>query len=217
MSKKRLGLVLIATALFAAGCSGAAAEQMGAVSPVEGGVMVDEMVIPMEVMSDHADDEVAHDGESLLPVVEESAPHLDDHEDDHAVGTQEGVAEELAATQIRTVEVVMSEFAFSPGSIEVSAGETVEFVVINTGMVEHELRFSNAHRIEEHIASGHEGHGTEGGHHADTDVFVTVAPGATAELTVSFPEDTTVLTEIACLIPGHFEAGMKGTVTYVDA
>ena len=39
----------------------------------------------------------------------------------------------------------------------------------------------------------------------------------TTELVVVFPEDTSLYTEIACLLPGHYEAGMKGDIEYSDS
>lgn len=130
--------------------------------------------------------------------------HEDDgHEDDGHMG------------DARVVEVTMTEFAFEPESVTVSAGESVRFVVTNEGVIEHELRFSNEHRIEEHLASGHDDHGDEQGHHSeDGDVLVLVAAGETAELVVEFSDDTTIYTMMACLIPGHYEAGMLGAVEY---
>lgn len=117
---------------------------------------------------------------------------------------------------VRTVEIVMTDYAFEPELIEVTAGETVRFVVVNDGAVDHEFRLSNSHRIEEHLASDHDDHEEgEGGHHEeDGDVFVVLEPGQTGELTVTFPEDVTVYTESACLLPGHYEAGMKGVIEY---
>lgn len=118
----------------------------------------------------------------------------------------------------RTIDIVMTDYTFEPEQIEVSAGETVTFLVVNDGAVDHEFRLSNAHRIEEHLASGHGDHDEEGGHHEeDGDVFVVLEPGQTDELTVTFPQDTTVYTEAACLLPGHYEAGMKGAISYTDA
>ena len=109
----------------------------------------------------------------------------------------------------------MTDLAFSPDDLNVTAGETITFRVSNDGNLVHEFRLSNAHRIEEHIAEGHQGHGDEnGGHHGDVDVTLELAAGDSGELTVTFPEDATLFTEIACLIPGHYEAGMKGTLHY---
>lgn len=129
--------------------------------------------------------------------------HEDDGHDDDQMG------------DIRTIEVTMTEFAFAPDSVDVSAGETVRFLVTNEGVIEHELRLSNEHRIEEHLASGHEDHGGDGHHSEGGDVLVLVAAGETAELVVEFSDDTTVYTMMACLIPGHYEAGMLGALDYV--
>ena len=128
------------------------------------------------------------------------------------------VADDENADSDRTVDIVMTDYAFEPEQLEVSAGETIRFVVVNEGAVDHEFRLSNAHRIEEHLASGHADHDDEGGHHGeDGDVFIVLEPGQAGELVVTFPEDTTVYTETACLLPGHYEAGMKGTINYTDS
>ena len=154
-------------------------------------------------------------------VVEEAHAEDDDHaeevdhaEEAHAEDDDHGAGEATEAG--RVVEVTMSEFAFDPGSLEVAAGETITFVVTNAGVVEHEFRLSNQHRIEEHKASGHAEHGEEGedGHHQGGDMVLLLAAGESGEMTVTFPDDTTVFTQIACLIPGHHEAGMGGAIDY---
>lgn len=155
---------------------------------------------------DMSDDTMAHDEMS-----DDSMAHDDDESHD------DSTTDENTTPADRTVEIAMTEFAFEPASLTVVAGETIEFVVTNDGVVPHEFRLSNAHRIEEHIASGHEDHGDEGegGHHeGDADVVIEVEAGATDTVTVTLPEDATIFTEIACLLPGHYEAGMKGEVTY---
>ena len=145
---------------------------------------------------DHADDEHADDADSHEG---DGADHADDDHDDPATDVD------------RTVEVAMNEFSFAPGEFEAMAGETIEFVVSNLGVVEHEFRLSNEHRIEEHLAAGHADHDDEaaGGHHEGGDVILLVEPGGTESITVTFGEDTTLYSEVACLIPGHYEAGMK--------
>ena len=141
---------------------------------------------------DHADDEAADD---------EAA------DDDPVDGGQVGGAD-------RTVEVVMTEFAFDVDPVDVAAGETIEFVVTNAGVIEHEFRLSNGHRIEEHLASGHDDHddsaaeSDEDGHHEGGDVVLLLDAGDTSSIVVTFPEDTSIFTEVACLLPGHYEAGM---------
>lgn len=159
---------------------------------------------------EHMDDTMAHDDMS-----DDTMAH--DEMSDDSMAHDDSTAAENTTPADRTVEIAMTEFAFEPASLTVVAGETIEFVVTNEGVVPHEFRLSNAHRIEEHIASGHEDHGDEGegGHHeGDADVVIEVEAGATDTVTVTLPEDATIFTEIACLLPGHYEAGMKGEVTY---
>jgi uncharacterized cupredoxin-like copper-binding protein len=69
------------------------------------------------------------------------------------------------------------------------------------------------------MAAGHEDHDDEGGHHDEEggDLYVQVAPGETGELLFTVPDDMTLYTEIGCLIPGHYEAGMAGEIVYTDA
>ncbi len=137
------------------------------------------------------------------------------HSDDHQMTTT--TTDTNVSDDVRIVEVSMTEFAFEPERVDISAGETVRFIITNNGAIDHEFRLSNAHRIEEHLESGHDDHG-EGGHHEeDGDVFVELEPGATGEITVTFPKDMGIYTEIACLLPGHYEAGMLGELTYSDA
>ncbi|MEX1281127.1 MAG: cupredoxin domain-containing protein [Acidimicrobiia bacterium] len=145
-----------------------------------------------DAAADHDDGDAGHDASDA------------DHDDPAAAGDEAD----------RVVEVVMTEFAFEPETVEVSAGETVRFDIRNDGAVLHEFRLSNTHRIEEHLESGHDGHGDDGHHGADADVYLELGPGEAGSLVVAFPEDTTFFTEAACLIPGHYEAGMTVPVAY---
>lgn len=135
------------------------------------------------------------------------------------VSTTTTIGGELAG-DVRIVEITMTDFAFEPDRVDVRANEIVRFVVINEGLIDHELRLSNPHRIEEHLASDHGDHGDhedEGGHHEEGgDLFIELQPGETGELVVDFPEDTTIYTEMVCLLPGHYEAGMIGDLMYED-
>ena len=113
----------------------------------------------------------------------------------------------------RSVDVFMDEFSFSPAEIDVSAGETITFTVTNSGAIVHEFRLSNPHRIEEHMADGHNDH-NDVSHHEDGDVYIELDPGETGQITVTFSDDVTFFTEAACLIPGHYEAGMTVPLAY---
>ena len=95
----------------------------------------------------------------------------------------------------RSVEVEMNDtMRFRPDSIRVKRGETIRFVVRNTGKVKHEMVLGTIKELKEH---------------ADPNQ-VSVDPGMTGELVWQFTRDGTF--DFACLVPGHFEAGMVGKV-----
>lgn len=49
-----------------------------------------------------------------------------------------------AAQATRTVEVVMGDMYFEPRALQVKAGETVRFVLVNNGQVPHEFNLGDA-------------------------------------------------------------------------
>ncbi|QXI35215.1 cupredoxin domain-containing protein [Pseudomonas promysalinigenes] len=139
-----------------------------------------------------------------------------------------------AASATRTVEVVLKDIAFEPKSLDVKAGETVRFVLINEGRLPHEFNLGDkamhaAHQKEmlamqgqlfnggvqqgrDHsqmahgagTAMDHGAHGHAGGN------TVLVAPGQRAELTWTFRKAAPI--EFACNVPGHYQAGMVGVL-----
>ena len=112
-----------------------------------------------------------------------------------------------AAQATHTVEVDMADnMRFTPGEISVRQGETVHFVVKNSGAVKHELVLGTLEELRAHYAMMLKMPNME---HAD-DNRVTVQPGKTGEIIWQFTKAGTV--SFACLLPGHYEAGMKGAV-----
>ncbi|MGV8822852.1 cupredoxin domain-containing protein [Methylibium petroleiphilum] len=112
-----------------------------------------------------------------------------------------------AAQATRTVEVDMTDnMRFTPGEISVRQGETVRFVVKNSGAVKHELVLGTPEELKEHSAMMMKMPGME---HSD-DNMVSVAPGKTGEVVWRFTKAGKV--DFACLQPGHYDAGMKGLV-----
>lgn len=109
------------------------------------------------------------------------------------------------AAAAQTIEVTTDDpYRFEPEDLEVGAGETVTFVVTNDGEQEHEFVLGDRSYQESHgkaMAAGemhHEGNA------------VTVAPGATEELTWTFPDEGEVL--YGCHVRGHYQAGMVGVI-----
>jgi uncharacterized cupredoxin-like copper-binding protein len=113
-----------------------------------------------------------------------------------------------AAKVSRTVTVDMSDaMRFTPSSITVKQGETVRLIVKNSGAVKHELVLGTEKELKEHNEVMKKNPEME---HADANM-VTVAPGKTGEVIWQFTKAGKV--NFACLQPGHYDAGMKGTVT----
>ena len=131
----------------------------------------------------------------------------------------------VASSADRTVDVVMVDNAFEPTAVEVRAGETVTFSFRNTGAVTHEATIGDQAVQDAHHdemsgsgsvapASEDDGHGESGddGHGGGTAVrSVTVEPGQQGQVTQTFDEAGTVL--IGCHEPGHWESGMKATIS----
>jgi uncharacterized cupredoxin-like copper-binding protein len=112
----------------------------------------------------------------------------------------------------RSIAVRMDDqMRLSPSSIAVQAGETIRFVVHNAGATAHEMVLGNEQEITAHAQAMKQATSSDAHHAHGTGAAITVAAGQTGELVVSFPVANTV--EMACLIPGHYEAGMRGTIT----
>jgi len=110
----------------------------------------------------------------------------------------------------RTVTVTMSDNAYTPKNISAKAGESVTFKFVNDGQMTHEAYIGSEKDQEDHAA---EMMGGDGGHSMNMsgDGVVTVKRGQDATLTQTFDESGTVV--IGCHQPGHWESGMKATVT----
>ena len=107
----------------------------------------------------------------------------------------------------RTVKVDMTDaMRFNPSSIKVRKGETVRFVVTNSGKLKHELVLGSMSDLKKHADMMRKNPEME---HAE-DNMVSVEPGKSGELTWKFTASGKV--DFACLQPGHFESGMKGKV-----
>jgi uncharacterized cupredoxin-like copper-binding protein len=108
----------------------------------------------------------------------------------------------------RTVEVTtLDTMAFEPTRITVSAGETVTFVVTNTGQAVHEFTLGDAAMQQQHAeAMAH----IPAGMAHDTSSSITLQPGKTKQLTWRFGDTATL--EYGCHEPGHYQAGMRGQI-----
>lgn len=132
----------------------------------------------------------------------------------HAAGDHEGGHDEAAygkpgdpAKVTRTINVEMNDsMRFKPATINVKRGETIKFVLKNTGKLEHEFVLGEAKSLKEHAELMRKFPEME---HAEPNQ-IEVEPGQSGELVWQFSKAGKF--DFACLIPGHFEAGMKGKV-----
>jgi len=95
---------------------------------------------------------------------------------------------------------------FTPSRINVKRGDTVKFIVRNDGQTKHEMVIGSMKELKEHADMMRKMPGME---HAEENM-VSVDPGKTGELVWQFTRAGTF--DFACLVPGHFEAGMKGKI-----
>jgi nitrite reductase (NO-forming) len=88
------------------------------------------------------------------------------------------------------VAVTATEFKFSPTSFQVPVGQKISFTLQNSGVVEHDLTVLN------------------------TPFALHTSPGQSA--TGEYTFDKPGVLDFICSVPGHKDAGMKGTLTVVD-
>ncbi len=120
-------------------------------------------------------------------------------------------ADMSTTTEVREITInSANEMQFAPDNIEVHAGETVRFVVTNNGQLTHSLLIGDEQAQLDHVNEVNSGadhaHGPESG-----SASITIPPGETRELTYTFETDEPLL--FGCHEPGHYEAGMVGTIT----
>ncbi len=114
------------------------------------------------------------------------------------------------AKATRVVEVRMSDQPkFEPALIPVKPSETVTIRVTNTGKRIHEFYLGNQDAQEER-QSEMKDMGSAPMNMADKPNSVTVDPGATEEITWTFPKKGAV--QYGCHQPGDYDKGMRGEV-----
>jgi uncharacterized cupredoxin-like copper-binding protein len=107
----------------------------------------------------------------------------------------------------KTIAIDMSDaMRFTPSNISVKRGDTVKFMIKNSGTVKHEMVLGSIEELKEHAALMIKFPEME---HSDPNQ-VSVEPGKTGALVWQFTQAGTF--DFACLQPGHFESGMKGKV-----
>jgi len=112
----------------------------------------------------------------------------------------------------RSIAVGMADtMRFTPERIELRLGETVKFIVRNSGKQMHEFvigtRAENARHAQMMVKFPNMEH--------DEPYMAHVPPGKTGEIVWTFNREGEF--EFACLIAGHYQAGMVGTIKVAPA
>ena len=112
----------------------------------------------------------------------------------------------------RTLKLDMrDEMRFIPATLKVKQGETIRFVVHNSGKIMHELVIGTMQDLNEHAELMKKFPDME----HDEPYMAHVKPGKTEEIVWQFSK--TGQFHYACLIAGHFEAGMVGKIAVTEA
>ena len=111
------------------------------------------------------------------------------------------------AKATRTIRVDMNDrMRFVPAEIRIKRGETVRLVAANKGQVLHELVLGTPDELRRHAELMKKFPDME----HDEPHMTHVQPGKRGEIVWQFSEPGEF--QFACLLPGHFEAGMVGRV-----
>jgi uncharacterized cupredoxin-like copper-binding protein len=117
-----------------------------------------------------------------------------------------GIAGDAKAA-VRTIEVQMLDsMRFVPNRVDARLGETIRFVHHNNGKVMHEFVIGTKKENEAHAALMMKFPNME----HDEPYMAHVPPGKTTEIVWTFNRAGEF--EFACLIAGHYAAGMVGTI-----
>ncbi|MGO4917601.1 cupredoxin domain-containing protein [Pseudogemmobacter sp. W21_MBD1_M6] len=133
--------------------------------------------------------------------------HSGGHMDMMSIG---GEGAQKAVT--KTVDIIMKEtddgkYVFEPSDLTFKAGETVRFNIKNIGEQVHEFVMDEFEKNVEHKAMMEKFPEME---HDDPNA-IRLEPGMQGEIVWTFANTGSF--EFACLIPGHYEAGMHGPLS----
>jgi len=96
---------------------------------------------------------------------------------------------------------------FTHAPFDIKDGETIKFIVNNKSAITHEFSIGTK---DEHVSHGKMMMANPNMHHGPGGASITIKPGETETLIWSFKQTWEV--EVACNIPGHYQAGMYSPV-----
>lgn len=140
------------------------------------------------------------------PALAHDAAHAVPGPNDAELGVPGNATDVTSTIRVTMMEAADGRMAFDPAMIVARRGETLRIVLENDGASEHEFVLGTPDELAEHAKMmrdmpemSHEEPNT-----------IRLQPGASGEMVWKFGESSRI--EFACLVPGHYEAGMRGRV-----
>ena len=122
-----------------------------------------------------------------------------------------GIAGDAKSVKQEITLAMNDSMRFTPSAITVQQGETIRFVVKNEGKQMHEVVIGTKKDLDEHAALMVKFPNME----HDEPYMAHVAAGKSHNLIWTFNRAGTF--DFACLIAGHYQAGMAGKITVLAA
>jgi uncharacterized cupredoxin-like copper-binding protein len=135
-----------------------------------------------------------------------SGTHGGGHSDEMPIGKPAGEVKPKRAINVVMKDKADGSMVFEPSTISVRQGETVRLKFVNRGEQDHEFVMDEEKTVLEHKKVMAKFPEME---HDDPNA-VRLAAGERGEIVWTFTNSGDFT--FACLIPGHYEAGMKGAL-----
>jgi len=110
------------------------------------------------------------------------------------------------ASASRTIAITVRDMRYSLKNLQVRTGETIRFIITNRGPSKHEFVIGNRNFHARHIKEMEAMPDMDMNEANSTDLN----PGETKSLTWQFTKPGDYV--FGCDMPGHFQAGMSGTI-----
>jgi uncharacterized cupredoxin-like copper-binding protein len=124
--------------------------------------------------------------------------------DEKGAGKPGDISNVTRLVEVKMYETDDGEMLYEPRSLSVKQGETIRFAITNAGETEHEFVLDTLEKNQEHKAQMAKFPEME---HDDPN-SVRLEEGEKSEIIWEFTNSGKF--EFACLIPGHYESGMRG-------
>lgn len=125
----------------------------------------------------------------------------------HSMASLAGMPGEEANVSRIIIVTADDSMQFTHEPFNIKDGETIKFVVTNKGAIAHEFAIGTK---DEHTEHGQMMMANPNMHHGPGGNAITIKPGETLALIWAFENAWQV--EVACNIPGHYQAGMHSPV-----